>query len=222
MGLTAHDPGRDKEAARPWYAHGMPGAFSRTLTVANQVTILRLVFVPVFAILVVGRHYRLALATFAAAAASDGIDGLVARALHQQSALGIALDPIADKILMTTAYLALAFRHVLPGWITILVISRDIAFLAVALIIILVAGYRPFPPTILGKCSTASQLATVLVALAGVAGLPLGNSSLLTAVIDVTAALTVASAMHYLMNLRSRPGPQAAPARASQESRVDH
>src|SRR6516164_603051 len=105
---------------------------SRTLTVANQITILRLIFVPLFAILAVGGRYRAALLVLGAAAVSDGMDGLVARLYHQQSPLGVALDPIADKILMTTAYAMLAFRDVLPWWITIVVISRDVAIVVTA------------------------------------------------------------------------------------------
>ncbi|MGH9454906.1 MAG: CDP-alcohol phosphatidyltransferase family protein, partial [Terriglobia bacterium] len=82
---------------------------SRVLTPANQITILRLVFVPLFAILVLGRHYAGALGVLAAAAVSDVADGLVARRYHQVSSLGMALDPLADKTLLTTAYLFLAF-----------------------------------------------------------------------------------------------------------------
>ena len=87
---------------------------ARALTPANQITILRLAFVPLFAIPVVEGRYVAALVVLAAAALSDFLDGAVARLLHQQSPLGVALDPIADKTLMTTAYLALAFRGVLP------------------------------------------------------------------------------------------------------------
>src|SRR3972149_6866585 len=98
---------------------------SRVLTPANQITILRLVFIPLFAILVIERKYGWALAVLSAAAVSDVVDGAVARIFHQESPLGVALDPIADKILTTTAYLVLAFRDVLPWWLTILVLSRD-------------------------------------------------------------------------------------------------
>jgi cardiolipin synthase len=90
---------------------------SRVLTPANQITILRLVFVPVFAILVIDRNYGWALGVLVLAAISDVVDGTVARIFHQESPLGVALDPIADKILMTTAYLVLAFRDALPTWL---------------------------------------------------------------------------------------------------------
>jgi cardiolipin synthase (CMP-forming) len=175
---------------------------SRTFTLANQITILRLVLVPLFAILVVQGRYGVALAVLSAAAVSDGVDGLVARVYHQQSPLGIALDPIADKILMTTAYVTLAFRHALPWWITIVVISRDVAIVATALAISLVSGYRPFIPTLLGKVSTCVQLSTVLVALAAEAGISFVSHRLVEALVYATGVLTAASGIHYLVGLR--------------------
>src|SRR5271157_3796233 len=137
----------------------------RILTPSNQITLLRLVFVPVFAILVMERHYRAALAVLMVAALSDILDGTIARLLKQESALGMALDPIADKILMTTGYLTLAFRGALPWWLTIIVLSRDVAIVMTALVISLVAGYRPFHPSLLGKASTAAQMATLFAAM---------------------------------------------------------
>jgi cardiolipin synthase len=137
---------------------------TRLLTPSNQITLLRLVFVPVFAILVLDQHYRAALAVLMAAALSDVLDGTVARLLKQESALGVALDPIADKLLMTTGYITLAFRGALPWWLTIVVLSRDVAIVMTALLICLVAGYRPFHPSLLGKASTAAQVATLFVA----------------------------------------------------------
>src|SRR5437660_11210242 len=105
---------------------------SRTLTPANQITILRLIFVPLFAILAVDRRYGAALAVLVLAAVSDFVDGTVARILHQESPLGVALDPIADKILMTTAYLPLTFTGGLPWWVSILVLCRDVGMLVTA------------------------------------------------------------------------------------------
>jgi cardiolipin synthase (CMP-forming) len=177
---------------------------SRTLTTANQITILRLAFVPLFAILVVERHYAGALAVLAAAALSDLVDGTVARVFHQVSPLGVALDPIADKTLMTTAYLLLTFRGPFPWWLTILVLSRDVGILVTAAVISLVAGYRPFHPTLLGKVSTFVQVAAVFVAVAFKARVPLATARVLDAFIYATAALTVASALHYLMVARHR------------------
>lgn len=184
---------------------------SRVLSPANEITILRLVFVPVFAILVVERHDLAALIVLGVAAVSDAADGFVARTFHHQTALGVALDPIADKVLMTTAYLVLAFRSALPWWITIVVISRDAGILLTASVISLVAGYRPFPPSFLGKASTAAQVGTVIAALAVRVRPPLLPHLLLHPLIDLTAALAAASGLHYLFLARHRFG-LAAPA----------
>jgi cardiolipin synthase len=177
---------------------------SRVLTPANQITILRLVFVPVFAILVIDRNYGWALGVLVLAAISDVVDGTVARIFHQESPLGVALDPIADKILMTTAYLVLAFRDALPTWLTVLVISRDVAIVMTAALIILVAGYRPFRPSILGKASTTVQVITIFFAVGHQAGIRLASSLLLQICIYLAAGFTVASGVHYLLVVRHR------------------
>ena len=177
---------------------------SRVLTPANQITILRLVFVPVFAILVIDRSYGWALGVLALAAISDVVDGTVARIFHQESPLGVALDPIADKILMTTAYVVLAFRDALPWWLTIMVLSRDVAIVMTAALISLVAGYRPFRPTILGKASTTVQVVTIFFAVGHQAGIHLASSLLLRICIYLAAGFTVASGIHYLLVVRHR------------------
>ena len=177
---------------------------SSVLSPANQITILRLVFVPIFAVLVVERNYKWALVVLVASAISDVVDGNVARIFHQESSLGVALDPIADKILMTTAYLTLAVRDVLPWWLTIIVLSRDIAILLTALLIILVAGYRSFRPSFLGKASTAMQVATIFVAVGHQAGISLANDFLLRTCMYVTAALTISSGIYYLLVVTDR------------------
>jgi cardiolipin synthase len=179
---------------------------ARILTPSNQITLLRLVFVPVFAILVLDRSYRAALAVLTAAAVSDVLDGTVARLLKQVSPLGVALDPIADKILMTTAYLTLAFRDALPWWLTILVLSRDLGIILTALLISLVAGYRPFYPTGLGKASTVAQVATVFAAVSHQAHVPHISAELVRIFVYLAAALTVASSIHYLIVVRQRYG----------------
>ena len=182
---------------------------SRILTPANQITILRLAFIPFFAILVVDERYRAALAVLTIAALSDVIDGIVARLLHQESPLGVALDPIADKLLMTTAYLTLAFREALPWWLTIVVISRDAAIIITALLISLVAGYRPFRPSALGKASTVVQVLTVFAAVSFQAHVPFVQRGLVRTFVYLAAALTLASGIHYGVVVRNRYGQHA-------------
>jgi len=177
---------------------------SRTLTPANQITILRLVFVPIFAILVVGHHDTGALVVLASAAASDVLDGIVARTFRQVTPLGVALDPIADKVMMSAAFITLSYRGALPWWLTIMVLSRDAGILILALLIILVAGYRPFHPTILGKTSTVVQVITVFAALSLLARMPWVTPGIVRLCICLAAGITVVSGLHYLVVVRNR------------------
>jgi cardiolipin synthase (CMP-forming) len=179
-------------------------ATSSGLTVATQITLLRLAFVPILAILVVERHYQWALWALAVAAISDVTDGAVARIFHQSTPLGVALDPIADKLLLMTLYITLALRDVLPPWLAIVVISRDVGIIITALMVNLFVGYRPLPPSWLGKLSTMVQMGTVLVALGWAARIPLVASGLLKVAIDAAGAITVISGLHYVLVLRRR------------------
>jgi cardiolipin synthase len=179
---------------------------TRILTPSNQITLLRLVFVPVFAILVLDGRYRAALAVLTAAALSDVLDGTVARLLKQESPLGMALDPIADKILMTTGYITLALRGALPWWLTIIVLSRDVAIIMTALLISLVAGYRPFPPSLVGKASTAAQVTTLFAVVCSQAHVPYATADAVKLLIYLAAALTLASGVHYVFLMRQRYG----------------
>jgi len=176
----------------------------RIWTVPNQITLLRLGFLPFFLILISYEHYKWALFVQVLAGLSDGIDGLLARSLNQRSALGAYLDPIADKLLLSSSFVILAFKQKLAWWLTILVLSRDVLLLIVAAVIILIAGYRPFPPSVLGKFTTAFQIilvfAVVLAAAYPGAGLALLNRGL----IYVVTALTVISGFHYSVTIARR------------------
>jgi cardiolipin synthase (CMP-forming) len=169
----------------------------RIWTVPNQITFLRLGFLPLFLILMSYERYKWALLVLVVAAMSDGIDGLLARRLNQRSALGAYLDPIADKLLLSSSFIILSFKHQIAWWLTILVLSRDILILTVAAVILLVSGYRPFPPSMLGKLTTASQIILVF-ALVFVAGYPNPEMTKFNHVlVYVVTAITVASGFHY-------------------------
>ncbi len=133
----------------------------RIWTVPNQITLLRLGFLPFFLILISYEHYKWALLVLVLAALSDGVDGLLARQLNQRSSLGAYLDPIADKLLLSSSFVILAFKKKIAWWITIFVLSRDILILVVAVVIILILGYRPFPPSVLGKLTTMCEITLV-------------------------------------------------------------
>src|SRR5215813_3098488 len=129
-------------------------------TTANQLTILRIVFVPVFIILLVYHELGWALTIFVAAGLTDVLDGVIARRYGQKTSIGAVLDPIADKLLMTTSIIVLSlpqmqFPNTIPRWLMILVISRDVFILLVSLLIVLTVGWRTFKPSPYGKASTA-------------------------------------------------------------------
>jgi cardiolipin synthase len=182
----------------------------RIWTVPNQITLLRLGFLPFFLILISYEQYRWALLVLVVAGLSDGIDGLLARKLNQRSAIGAYLDPIADKLLLSSSFVILAFKKEIAWWLTIIVLSRDILILVVAVVIILIFGYRPFPPSLLGKLTTMFQIILVFLVVLSAAypGLPLGwiNQILMYLV----TALAIVSGFHYCVTIArhlSAPGP---------------
>ena len=135
-------------------------------TLANALTGLRLVLAPVFLVLYVEGHRLRALAAFAAAAATDVLDGLVARALRQSTALGAALDPIADKFLAACALIALAATGRLPLWLPVLVVTRDAVQVAGAALLRSSGRAVHIAPTRIGKYATFGLAVTVVLALA--------------------------------------------------------
>lgn len=171
------------------------------LTYANQLTILRMVFVPCFVILLVYGCPRAATVVFLLAALTDGLDGLIARKLNQRTPLGSFLDPMADKLLLTAAFIALTLHPAggdmrIPAWLTILTISRDVVIAVSVLVIHMQTGHSSFPPSILGKCTTAMQLLMVGVCL--LAGFEMGAAqTLFPCAVYATLLVTVASGLHY-------------------------
>ena len=134
---------------------------SQFWTAPNQLTLLRLLFVPFILMSVIDGNYRSALLLFIAAGVSDGLDGLLARLLHQRTTLGEYLDPIADKLLLSSLFLTLSFVHQIPWRYTILVFSRDLSLLVVSAVIYNTTSVRDFRPSIFGKVNTFCQLMAV-------------------------------------------------------------
>ena len=181
------------------------------LTVANQLTLLRMGLAPLLVVLVVQGEMAWALGVFVVAGLTDALDGLIARLGHQQTTLGAMLDPVADKVLMTSSFIALTWGGGLavsvPVWLTVVILSRDAIIVVSVAIVNLTLGRRIFYPSLLGKLCTVSQLLTVgLVLLANVAG----GGSRLRPLFTATLVLTVASALHYVY-LASTRGPGRPP-----------
>lgn len=133
-------------------------------TAPNQLTLLRLFFVPFIAICIMEGRFQAALVLVVIAGLSDGLDGLVARRLHQQTRLGEYLDPIADKLLLSSLFLVLSSNHIIAWRYTVLVFSRDLGILIISALLYTV-GLRDFRPGIFGKINTACQIAAVFFAL---------------------------------------------------------
>ena len=163
---------------------------------ANCLTVLRILLVPVFVTLLVYRKPGLAAAVFATAAATDGLDGWVARRQGMQSRLGAFLDPLADKLLLTAAFVTLTWLKVIPFWITAVVLRRDV-LLALGTLLIHMVGARIYPrPTWAGKAATFLQILTVLGAVFGHAmKLKLVPAPLLW----IAAGFTLLSGLQYLV-----------------------
>jgi cardiolipin synthase len=169
----------------------------RIWTVPNQITLLRLGFIPIFLILISYEHYKWALIILIIAGLTDGIDGLLARKLNQKSALGAYLDPIADKLLLSSSFVILAMAKKVAWWLTLMVLSRDVLLLIVAAVIILISGYRPFPPSIYGKFTTFFQIVLVFaVVLAAAYPYPYWER-VNNGLIYTVTAFTVFSGFHY-------------------------
>lgn len=176
-------------------------------TVANQLTLLRMTLTPVLVVFIVLRQLKWALVVFVVAGLTDLLDGLIARYGHQSTRIGAMLDPVADKLLLGSCYVALTWTGDIllrvPVWLTVVILSRDAMIVVSVAVVNLTLGHRVFPPSILGKASTAIQILTVGVVLVvnAVGELPRGLGYLFGA----TAALTIASALHYVY-LGSAPG----------------
>jgi cardiolipin synthase (CMP-forming) len=172
---------------------------SQLWTVANQLTLMRLIFIPLVIINVSDGRYGWALILFVAAGISDGLDGLLARALKQQTMLGEYLDPIADKLLLSSQFLVLSFMEKIPWRFTILVFTRDVCILMVSAVLYIAVGLRNFRPSVFGKLNTVAQVAAVFfVMLFEIRPEPWiyrTNRALLWAAIT----LTCVSAVHYII-----------------------
>jgi cardiolipin synthase (CMP-forming) len=169
----------------------------RIWTVPNQITLLRLGFLPIFLSLISYEHYRWASAVLIVAGLSDGIDGLLARRLNQRSSLGAYLDPIADKLLLSSSFVILAFKQKIAWWLTIIVLSRDVLILIVAVVILLISGYRPFPPSFYGKLTTMFEIILVFAVVITAAYPDDRLSGVIRVLTYAVPVFAIVSAVHY-------------------------
>ncbi len=168
-----YDEGSDR---REWLRASVEEKL-RPVTVPNFITMVRMAMIPFFVLAVSERDFRLALLVFVLAGLTDAMDGFLARFLDMHSVIGAYLDPLADKLLLTTAYVSLTVpmgqRVVIPLWLTILALFRDLLIVFVAVSLYMVEDVRRFPPSVWGKATTFMHVLTVVVVLmANMNGIP--------------------------------------------------
>jgi cardiolipin synthase len=177
---------------------------TQVFTIANQLTLLRLLLIPAFVILTLYGEFGWSLATFVIAGLTDALDGFAARAAHQKSELGAWLDPAADKLLLVTTFIVLTLPDIgpvnrLPLWLTILVISRDVGIVLTVAIVNLAVGPRTFKPSPLGKAATGIFIvACCVVMLFNYLGYA---SRWVDAAIWISLAITLASGVDYVWRI---------------------
>jgi cardiolipin synthase len=166
-------------------------------TAPNLLTVIRICLAPILVAAILQNKFGLSFGLFIAAGVTDALDGILARVLKQRSAFGEYLDPVADKLLLSTLFLVLMYKGLIPATVTILVFGRDVGILIVAAILYTVVGRREFAPSIFGKANTLAQVTAVAVVLLHQLTTAQWVVILRIVALDATIALTVASGLHY-------------------------
>lgn len=180
-----------------------------TISIPNLLTLARILLTPVLVILLLRDLFHQALLVFFIAGLSDGLDGLIARVLNQRTKLGAYLDPAADKLLLTSAFVTLAALQVIPAWLAVLVIARDVIIVMGLAIFTLTEKPYEINPTMLSKCTTTIQLGMVLLSLFDPVHAKV--AVLHPILVWSTAAFTILSGLHYIvigMNILQEPNNQ--------------
>lgn len=172
--------------------------FQQLKSTPNQLTLLRLVFIPFIATAIMESHFRVALTLFVLAGLSDGLDGLLARKMNQRTMLGQYLDPIADKLLLSTMFLMLSTTHHIPWRVTVLVFSRDIGILLVSALLYMTTALRDFSPSVFGKANTVAQIFAILFVMLNEVAVTSFLPDLKDAALWAVFGLTLLSGLHYI------------------------
>ena len=175
----------------------------------NQLTILRLCIIPFLVLAVLDGHYRTAFGLFILAGISDGLDGLLARLLKQRTVLGQYLDPVADKMLLSTLFLVLHHEGLISRRVTVLVFGRDLGILMVAAILYASVGMRNFKPSIFGKANTLSQIIALMAVLLVMFYAPPAVRLIRHWALLATVGFTTISGFHYAWQVARRLSPPA-------------
>ena len=166
------------------------------MNLPNFLSLIRVLLIPVFVIMIMDKLFGWALITFAIAGITDGMDGLIARITHQRTELGAYLDPIADKLLLTSAFVTLAIIETIPNWLAVIVITRDVIIL-IGFFVLTLTNHRPkIRPTLVSKVTTGFQICTILLVL--LTGYNPVFNSLSTIAIYGATLFTILSGAHYI------------------------
>jgi cardiolipin synthase (CMP-forming) len=194
--------------------------------IPNLLTLARLFLIPYLVIAILDGHYRLAFSLFILAGLSDGLDGLLARWLSQRTTLGLYLDPIADKLLLSTLFLVLTHMGLVPRYVTVLVFSRDFGILLIATLLFATGTLRDFLPSLLGKLNTVVQIIGLTTVLVLQVWPVIPAASLRLALLRAIALLAPLSAAQYawiVIRRISTPEPQPTPAsKTNTHSKTHH
>jgi len=179
-------------------------------TAPNILTLLRICMAPFLVVAILEGNFALSFGLFVAAGLTDAIDGPLARMLKQRSVLGEYLDPVADKLLLSTLFLVLMHKGLIPTTVTVLVFGRDVGILVVAAILYAAVGRREFIPSIFGKANTLAQVSAVAAVLLQQLTAERWVAAFRVLALDATIVLTVVSGFHYAWTA-SRRGNNHAP-----------
>ncbi|MBW2609013.1 MAG: CDP-alcohol phosphatidyltransferase family protein [Deltaproteobacteria bacterium] len=166
------------------------------MTVSNLITSIRIILAPIFIIYLINDQLLSGLVVFVICGVSDGVDGLVARLFKQKSRLGTYLDPLADKIILISAFVVLAVRGLLPSWLTVMVISRDTLILLGVIVIYINNMKLDIKPSLTSKITTCLQFITVIAVLSH--GYISFISGFIIYLYYITALFTIISGLHYM------------------------
>jgi cardiolipin synthase len=168
------------------------------MNIPNILTLVRIILVPIFVILMMQGAFPYALAVFVVAGVTDGLDGLLARILRQQSVLGAYLDPLADKALIISSFVILSILEIVPGWLAVVVISRDCIILFGISVLFLMSVPFEIRPTYVSKATTVLQLLTIFLVLVSKWLPAYANPLTITTLFWSTAFFTVVSGLYYI------------------------
>lgn len=180
----------------------------------NILTLLRICIAPFLVAAILEDRYALSFGLFVAAGLSDAFDGALARILKQRTMLGHYLDPVADKLLLSTLFVVLTHKGLIPARVTVLVFGRDVGILVVAALLYAAVGRRDFSPSLFGKANTLAQVWAVAAVLLQQLTMAVWVAEVRTLALNLTIALTVLSGLHYAWMVSRRPAapPPASPA----------